>query len=585
VGTTTTHPDDNQRVGRFAEESSICSGVCHDSWMGTSGVEDVTDVEPIASATLDDPWSRDEAADQGDRNARRSAKAFAVVIAIAVPVIFYQGRDQWFFLDDWDFLANRRATSFHDLMAPHAQHWTTLPILLYRALWWMVGIRHYWPYQLSLVLLHVAAAVLLRVIMRRASVDPWIATAAASLFLLFGAGRQDIVYSFQVTFTGALTLGLAHLVLADHDGDFDRRDLLGMGCGLLSLMCSSVGIAMVVAVGVATLLRRGWKMAAAHTVPLAAVFLAWWAAYARVAFDAPKSDLGEIVTWARGAIWNVFVQAGQVPGTGWLLALVLVGGLALRWSRLSWVDFRRFDGPTTGLAVGALCFVVTAAYGRATDSFRQGGPPTASRYVYIVAALLLPLVALAVSAFVDRWRIALPAAIAVFLVGLPGNAAALHATGAATQTLGDPDLVLTMARLPLARQVPSEVEPYAGSLAGFSIGWLLDGVASGRVPLPASSSRLTVNAAELMLSIDQTSNPPPGNCMPIESGKRVHVRPGDALVINGDLLMVTRPSQGSGPAPRRFLDASYGRTLTIVGDPLDLVVVPVPSDAGAQLCR
>jgi hypothetical protein len=520
---------------------------------------------------------------RGDRSRRWAGGTFAAVIAIAVPVILYQGRDQWFYLDDWDFLSNRSVASFHDLMAPHVQHWTTVPILLYRALWWAVGLRHYWPYQLCLVLLHVASAVLLRLVMRRASVDPWIATAATSLFLLFGAGRPDIVYSFQIAFTGALAFGLAALVLADHDGHFERRDLLGIVCGLLSLMCSSVGISMVVAVGVAILIRRGWKMAASYTLPLAAAFLTWWASFGRSAF-ASKAGLGDALTWARQAIWNVFGQLVQLPDAGWLLAGVVVVGLGLHLSKLCWLGFRRLDGPTTGLAVGALCFVASAAYGRATDVVRQGGPPTAERYVYVAAALMLPLVALAASAFVDRWRTALPVAVAIFLVGLPGNIAALHASGPATQALGDPDLVLTMARLPLARQVPREVEPYAGTVTGFSIGWLRDGVASGRVPEPARSSRLTIAAAELRLSIDQTTKPPSGICVPIKSGTRVHVQPGEALVMKSDLLLLTRPGVGR-PAPQRYLNALYGTTLTIVGDPLDLVPLSVPSDLGTELCR
>src|SRR5262249_39373515 len=161
-------------------------------------------------------------------------------------------------------------------------------ILVYRALWWLVGLRHYWPYQLCVVALHLAAAVLLRAVMRRAGVHPWIATAAASLFAVFGAGRQDIVFAFQMTFTGALTFGLAHILLADHDGPFDRRDLIGIGFGLLALMCSGVGVTMAVAVGIATFVRRGWRMALVHTAPLAAVFLLWSATFGRDAYSGPK---------------------------------------------------------------------------------------------------------------------------------------------------------------------------------------------------------------------------------------------------------------------------------------------------------
>jgi hypothetical protein len=518
-----------------------------------------------------------------DRRARWAGWTFVGVLTIAVPVILYQGRDQWFFLDDWDFLANRRATSFHDLMAPHVAHWTTVPILVYRALWWAVGIRHYWPYQLCLVLLHVASAVMLRAVMRRANIDPWIATAAASLFLLFGAGRADIVYSFEIAFTGALAFGLAHMLLADHDGPLDRQDLLGMGFGLLSLMCSSVGISMAVAVGVSTLVRRGWKIAAAHTVPLAAVFLGWWLGFGQDAFTGRKPAFGETVTWMRHALSNLFAQAGQLPGTGWLLAAALITGLTLRWSRLPMADFRRFDGPTVGLGVGSICFLATAAYGRATQVFGQSSTPAASRYVYIIAALVLPSVALATSAFVDRWRVALPAAVAVFLIGVPANIAKLHASGAATKTLGEPDLVLTMARLPLARQVPRTFQPYPGTTGGFSIGWLLDATESGRVPKPTSSSPLTITTAESMLSMNQTDDPAPGSCIPMQTGKRVQLDPGDAITFSGDFLLVESPVQGM-PSPQRLLTALFGRTLTIAA-PLDLkVAAPNPNDR-VQLCR
>ena len=52
------------------------------------------------------------------------------------------------------------------------------------------------------------------------------------MFVLFGAGAQDILWAFQITFTGALVFGLVQLLLADHDGPVDRRDWLGSvpGC-------------------------------------------------------------------------------------------------------------------------------------------------------------------------------------------------------------------------------------------------------------------------------------------------------------------------------------------------------------------
>ena len=242
------------------------------------------------------------------------------MVAVAVPVILYQGRDQWFFLDEWDFLANRSAGSFHDLMAPHVQHWTTFGILVYRALWWLVGIRHYWPYQLCLVTLHLTAAVLLRAVMRRAGVNPWVATAAASLFAFFGAGRQDIVFAFQIAFTGALTFGLAHILLADHDGPFDRRDLIGIGFGLLALMCSA---------------RRrhdggrrrdrrcscggagGWPSPTPRRSPRYSCSGRPRSDGTRTADPRPTSR--SVMTFVREAFVSVFDGFGQVPGVGVVL--------------------------------------------------------------------------------------------------------------------------------------------------------------------------------------------------------------------------------------------------------------------------
>jgi hypothetical protein len=134
---------------------------------------------------------------RGDRSARHALLAFAGVEAAAFPLILVLGHYLWFHEDEWDFLG-RTAGDLGDLLRPHNEHWSTLPILVYRLLWWLVGLRSYVPYQAVLVLLHLTAAVLLRTVMRRAGVGPWISTAAASLFVLFGAGRDDIIWPFQI---------------------------------------------------------------------------------------------------------------------------------------------------------------------------------------------------------------------------------------------------------------------------------------------------------------------------------------------------------------------------------------------------
>ena len=64
---------------------------------------------------------------------------------------------------------------------------------MYRTLWAIVGLRSYVPYVGLSIAAHLVAATLVRVVMRRAGVRPWTATAAASVFVLFGTGTQDIL--------------------------------------------------------------------------------------------------------------------------------------------------------------------------------------------------------------------------------------------------------------------------------------------------------------------------------------------------------------------------------------------------------
>jgi hypothetical protein len=353
---------------------------------------------------------------------------------------------------------------------------------------------------------------------------------------------------------------------------------------VLALMCSLVGVTMALAVGFATLVRRGWRMAVAHTAPLAAVYLLWSVTYGRDAYSETNTSFTSIVTFVRESLVAVFDGLGQIPGVGVLLALVLVVGVPLALTRETWNQFRQFDGPTAGLALGAIFFVATTGYRRAIDSSGFPNQASATRYVYIIAALLLPAIALAANAFVDRWRIALPVAVAIFLVGLPANVAKLHGNGAEATTVGDPDLVLTMARLPLASEVPRDLRPLAPTEASFPIGWLLDGVASGRVPDPPASDAASTAAAELLLSVYQRDDPPSGACTPIESGTRVQVRPGDEIEISGRLVVLRRRIEGQLPAQATY-NAFRGRTLEIVGGPLELVVRPTPSDVPAELCR
>jgi hypothetical protein len=82
--------------------------------------------------------------------------------------------------------------------------------------------------------------------MRRLGVRPIIATATAVPFVCFGAGAMNIFFAIQISLAGSLFFGLAHLLLADHDGPVDRRDVLGLAFGVVALMCFAVGVPLII---------------------------------------------------------------------------------------------------------------------------------------------------------------------------------------------------------------------------------------------------------------------------------------------------------------------------------------------------
>jgi hypothetical protein len=500
---------------------------------------------------------------------------FGAVVVVALPVYLWYGRSQWFFYDEWDFLFARRASNLDDLFRPHNEHWSTLPILTYRGLYYFFGLRTYVPYQSVSIVAHLVVAVLLYVTMRRLGVHPWIATAAGSLFALLGSANQDIVWAFQAAWSASLALGLTQLLLADHDGTIDRRDWLGVGAGTLALMCSGVGVSMAVAVAVATLLRRGWRVAAFHVVPLAVVFASWWLVEGRGRYGAAHFDVSAMAPFVRSAIGNAYRQLGGSVASAVVYAVLLIVGLTLLL-RGQGIAGARLKSTAIGLAVAALTFSFLAALGRASNI----DDPTVGRYVHVICALSLPLVAVATDAVRRRWPVVLPALVVVFLVGIPGNVMALRDRdeGRGAFLLGQEDEVRALPALPVAREVPGDVQPLRFVQA--TIGWLREQVRTGKLvpdrsPEPGVASRLT-----LALALRQTTDRG-RECAPVRTGKRQRLERGDAVAITGSGLRIAVP----GTYVNQLYERANGVSVVMQARTLEVTLSTPDHQAFVDVCR
>ena len=518
--------------------------------------------------------------------------AFLALELGAIPLLLSWGNKWWFWADDWDFIAGRTGGNLGDLFRSHYQHWVTLPVLAYRLLWELFGIRHYVPYQLLVIVLHLTAALLLRAVMRRAGVRPWMASLVAAVFVFFGSGAENILIAFQITFVGSLVFGLTQLLLADHDGrdlgSSDRRDWLGLRAGLAARMCSGVGVTMVGIVALAMLLRRGWRIALFHTVPLAAAYAIWVAVSPKgsAPVNYTTQSVVQVIKFIALGAGDVFGRLGQLRGLGVVLAVVLLVGFVVAVDREDFRALRHEFAVPIALFAGAGMFLLVTAL------VRSGQPPTVfgtsasgperarqSRYVYLLVAMVIPVLGLAADAIARQWRLLTIPIVALLIAGVPGN---IHQLRIYTkQSSGNRSLdrvaILEAPRLPLAKALPGSLVPGPARFSGLSLGWLVASLPSGRIPSPPPLSERQIATQTLDLALrkpllrDKTP-PDPATCHPLDRAERRAIRVFERIALaRGSAAITYFPASGASSSPKPF---EPGDTLVATTGPLQVEIAP-----------
>lgn len=524
-------------------------------------------------------------------DARVASLTFAVVAVLSVPLLAFWGRNWWFWADDWDFLAARRGGDAGDLFRGHYQHWTTVPILAYRGLWSLFGIRSYLPYQLLVIAAHLGAVALLRVVMRRAGVSPWMATLTAVVLVFFGSGAENILIAFQITFVGSLFFGLAQLVLADHEGPWDRRDWLGLLAGFAGLMCSGVAVAMTIVVGIAMLLRRGRRIALLHTAPLAVAYAIW----SGVGPDGSgagvyrtQSPLQVIKFVAIGA-GSAFGRLGQVPGVGLVLGIVMLFGLGWTLRDLGLGAVRGRLALPAALLVGAVVFLLVTGLVRSGQAGPIAGSVSVgpgrarqSRYVYLIVAMALPALALAADAVARRRRLFAIPVVMILLVGVPGNVRKLATF--TDQSLLDRQAfrtaVLEAPRLPRAAELPPETSPATPTrFAGLTLGWLINSLPSGRVPAPRRLTATEIATQTMRLALRPGVDPATRGCRTFTEVGEIVLRARQRVTLKSGLATIAYVDpDGTVASPEPFAPVTLGAAigpLRVRVEPLDRTKIVV----------
>jgi len=503
----------------------------------------------------------------GQRVDRWSLVVFVVVVVLAVPLLLYLGRDQWFRADDW-YVIGDGADSLDGYFAAHNGHWVTVVTIAHSVSYRLWGLHTYLPYQVPVVLAHVGSAVLLRILMRQLGVRGWIATAGALVFVFFGSGSLNIFFGFQISETGSVFCGLAYFVLANRDGPIDRRDWLALAVGLVGLMTSAVFVPMVVGVGVAVLIRRGPRLAAFYTVPLGLVYGVWYLLYGHedsvMSFSAP----GDALRFVARMLTGTFTALAGSDVAGIALGLLVLGTLGTISARAlrtrQWTPLAL----PAGLIIAWVVFAGLTALARASWI----GAPDAGRYLHITAALFLPLIALGTEHVARRNVLVGALPILLLTAGLPTNLDRLVNRNPAV-VLGSRDAVVWLAHSEYIDDVPPDLEPIPAGLTGLPVtaGWLSREANAGHIPEPAEPDAAKQLSAYGLLALRQEWIEDVPNCPPAGANRlALTLADGDRIVFEGDLRIRVRDGQDLSN-PLTFQGLFGGSIGTELG-PLDLEI-------------
>jgi hypothetical protein len=293
--------------------------------------------------------------------------------------------------------------------------------VVFEMIYRVVGLQSYLPYLLPMIVVHIGASTVLWLVCRRADIRPWIATVTATLFLFFGAGAEVLGWADPFGYVSPLLFGTIQLLLTDHDGPIDpRRDLLGLLAGFVGVMSGGPALVMIAVVGMSLCLRRRWAAAALATLPLAAAWFTWWLLIGRE-YDlelAGRETAGQVAPYF---ITGVTSSVDAVSRLG--ISGVLVVALVLLVALLPHELVRRGRAPVLALALGFVLFWAQAAIGRVKLGPEQAA---SSRYLYLAAFLILPLIAFGIDQVGRRVPRLLPGFLVLGIWALVSNLSLLY---------------------------------------------------------------------------------------------------------------------------------------------------------------
>jgi len=373
--------------------------------------------------------------------------ALAGLLVATAALVLYLGRSTGFYFDEWNFVLERRGWDADALLAPHNEHLSVVPVLIYKTIFSTVGIDSYTPFRVAGVIVHLIVLVVLFAYARR-RVGDVLSLGIVGLVAVFGPAWPDVMWPFQAGFLASLAAGIGALLLLDRG---DRRGEIGASALLtVALASSSMGIPILGAAVLEILgrpdRRRRWFVLVAPVALYGIWYLAYGGGQGKESVDnllSTPAYVAEAAAAAVGAVFGLGPEWGRplVLALGALLVLAIRRGAADPW-RLA--------------ALIALPLVFWGLTGLARADLHEPGAP---RYLYPGAIFVL-LIAIEAARGVRVSREALAALLVVIAFASLSNVGALR-NGAGYLRDQDAELDGALAALQLAAPhgVPPEFRP------------------------------------------------------------------------------------------------------------------------------
>ena len=311
----------------------------------------------------------------------------ASIIVAAGVYLFVLASSLWFVLDDWAFLLHRRVSFFGDLnlLDPHNDHWSLIPILVFRFMFHVVGMHGYLPYVAMTIGLHLGICVALWMALSRFGAYPWVCALTLAAAAFIGPGAYDALWDFQIGFLLPNLLALVSILLVDRGETLPRRPVALWVLGSAAVMCSGAGVIAVAWVAAYTLLRRGWRSAFVVTSVPAAVYLLWYAGFGRGTGIAPPTPPEWMVPYLLRGMTNTWDRMLHVPWSGTVVLIILVASTLVR------SDHKRLQMFAAASMLGWVANWFVLAINRGGWGI---GSALSTRYLYVSILFTLPALAL-----------------------------------------------------------------------------------------------------------------------------------------------------------------------------------------------